>query len=357
MVNWTRKRPRQNKANSGTYGEAPEGQRQLCETKPISPAGGPGGRNVQNEPNSAQPPGRSGPLEAKDAKRSQFRGGQACPSAGTAARSTCGTGRTNKANLPAWTQMDAGRRSDQYKQSQLTPDVRKWARTSRPQREFPPGTNVRNEASFPVPGRRAVDCFAALAMTWGRSRRMTLCLPCDGAEILLRRAVGYDIRSYGCVGSGPQTQDRAFGSPSGRCRDGLERATVRRIGVGGPYAVYRVMHVLQGETGGIHTCPASILPVPSWRGTSPFRKGGGSARILPRGAVLSGGPPNPVCRVWEGFPNAEVRVWGPVGRLNQKEDQQCERTNGFSWDFSLCSAWVGRWPPHRPYTQRREHPW
>lgn len=31
------------------------------------------------------------------------------------------------------------------------------------------------------------------------------------AEILLRRAVGYDIRTYGCVGSGPQTQGSAFG--------------------------------------------------------------------------------------------------------------------------------------------------
>ncbi len=33
---------------------------------------GPDERKMQNEPNSAQPPGRSGPLGAKDAKRSQF---------------------------------------------------------------------------------------------------------------------------------------------------------------------------------------------------------------------------------------------------------------------------------------------
>ena len=50
----------------------------------------------------------------------------------------------------------------------------------------------------------------------------TVCRPhpcADGTEILLRRAAGCDIRIYGCVGSG-------------RCRNGLERATVRRISRG-----------------------------------------------------------------------------------------------------------------------------
>jgi hypothetical protein len=36
----------------------------------------------------------------------------------------------------------------------------------------------------------------------------------NGAEILLRREIGYDIRTYGCVGSSPPTQDRALGRGS-----------------------------------------------------------------------------------------------------------------------------------------------
>jgi hypothetical protein len=118
------------------------------------------------------------------------------------------------------------------------------------------------------------------------------------------------------------TMSRRFGA-SDRAANQQGRMIIRPYR--GPYAVYPVMHVLRGEMGGIHTYPASTLFVPSWLDTSPFRKGGGSARILPRGAILT--PPRPV-----GPPCGRPCAWGwvpvntattQVGRFNQKEDQQC----------------------------------
>ncbi len=52
-----------------------------------------------------------------------------------------------------------------------------------------------------------------------------------------------------------------------------------------PLCSVSFMHVLQGEMGEIHTCLASIA-VSSWPGTSSLWKGGVTAPIPCRGAVL-----------------------------------------------------------------------
>jgi hypothetical protein len=182
---------------------------------------------------------------------------------------------TNKANLPPTARSAQGRGRTHRRRwgpARQTKPILPWA-VGDPRSPRRPGPwlapIVRHKANCPGLGRP------------DGSGTGTCEEPGAGTGILLRRTAGCDIRTYGCVGTSQR-------------RNGLERATMRRIGVGDPYAVYPVMHVLQGEMGEIHTCLAAGS-VPSWLGTSSFRKGGGSARILPRGAPLSpaqvAGPP------------------------------------------------------------------
>jgi hypothetical protein len=189
MTDWTRKQDRQNKANSGT-GRPVQGPAR----RPVPPVG----PVVQTKPICRQGQRRA-------------RAGEV--TSGVAARAYCA------------------------KQTQFAPDGR-GRPSSRPGAlAMPPvkRANAPNKANFRPSGRRegsgtchgersAAICRRMPATPELRTGRKSCCVG--------RRE--YDIRDNGCVGSGPQVHNSALGSPSGRCRNGLERATVRRIGVGGP---------------------------------------------------------------------------------------------------------------------------
>ena len=137
------------------------------------------------------------------AKRSQF-GGQTCETKPNSGRmgplgdGAPGWGRWYKTNpIPGWAELGLSCKTNPICRR---PDIPSFHYSRRAK-----------QSQFPGAWSTCCRLVRCARHDTGRGRRGTLFLPRDGAGILLRWAAGCDIRTYGCVGSGPQMQTERSG--------------------------------------------------------------------------------------------------------------------------------------------------